>query len=98
MNLFKIGVKKDGTSLPDMRERFERSGFLISTVLLPIEHPGGKWYETCFFTDDDSEVVNRYRTHSEAVEGHKEAVAQLKAYLKGKSTTLEIGNRILIGE
>jgi hypothetical protein len=98
MNMFKIGSRKDVTARPDMRERFESKGFMLSTVLLPIEHPGGNWYETCFFADDDSEVVNRYRTHSEAVEGHKEAVAQLKAYLKGKSTTLQIGRSVLIGE
>ena len=56
------GNRVEATKTPD--------GALISTVCLGIDH-AGFWYETCVFRGDDSEVVERYTTRVEAVEGHE---------------------------
>jgi hypothetical protein len=63
------------TTLPD--------GKWISTVLLPIEHPGGMWFETMVFAtqgagSDDLDCV-RYRTEEEARAGHADVVAEWMA-------------------
>ena len=52
-------------------------GWLISTVLMPVEHPRGAWYETAvaeLIGDGDETgpygVTDRYATRSKAVKGH----------------------------
>lgn len=47
--------------------------FNVSTVRLPIKH-GDYWFETCLFWNDGSYVLDRYKTESEAIEGHEQTV------------------------
>lgn len=49
---------------------FKPATVLLSTVRLPMSL-NGKWYETCLFTGDESEVIDRYETAAEAVAAHE---------------------------
>lgn len=49
----------------------------VSTIKLPVIH-GTNWYETCLFTEGDSDVTRRYKTLAEAVAGHQEECAKYK--------------------
>jgi hypothetical protein len=47
------------------------NGTEVSTVQLPRSIQGSAPYETClFFTNGDSNVVDRYATESAAIKGH----------------------------
>lgn len=48
---------------------------VVSTVKLPISIDGMS-YETCIFVGKDSEVVERYASPSEAVQGHQRHAAK----------------------
>lgn len=49
---------------------FKRATVELSTVYLLV--PIGRFeYESCVFTETDSEVLNRYLTLPEAIAGHK---------------------------
>ena len=50
--------------------RLKRATVELSTVRLPFRHSGGI-YETALFTESDSEVLERYETACEAIEGHR---------------------------
>jgi hypothetical protein len=49
----------------------------LSTVQLPSLRPVFK-YESCLFADGTSDVVGRYNTLSEAVEGHNHLASKYK--------------------
>lgn len=60
--------------------------YCVSTVELRIEHHGGMWFETYIFPANGEEITGwsevwgtRYATSQEAVDGHGEACAKLKA-------------------
>ncbi len=102
MNIVAAAIKSSVASLygahPRMDAKFKLEGFTVSTVLLPLEHPGETWYETCVFAMGDSDIVDRYKTYLEAVAGHNAAVEKVKAYVAGRQKRLEISGRVFIEE
>lgn len=56
--------------LTSQTPKFGQADVFLSTVSLPIVHPGGS-YESCvFYKDGQSEVLERYWTRAEAQKGH----------------------------
>lgn len=58
--------------------------YSLSTVFLGMDHGFGGpplWFETCLFSSDMSEVVERYATYQEAEEGHERALERLLNYM-----------------
>lgn len=67
---------------PDRRVGLTQVGkYRISTVFLNLDHGFGgqpKWFETCIFGPNDSDVVERYETWEEAEVGHAKYVERLE--------------------
>lgn len=88
-----LGLQHAGWTPLDLKTADDKSGVLISTVLLPVDHSqlGGN-YETCIFDEAnrgcrlvlgrmrnmcDSDVVERYQTIELARVGHEKWVERV---------------------
>jgi hypothetical protein len=60
----------------------EVGGTTISTVFLGLDHGFGEGppilWETCIFFSEGSDVIERYTSYEDAVEGHQKVVEMMK--------------------
>lgn len=54
------------------------SKYIVSTVFLGTQRPGGFWFETSVFKSNDTFFVNKYQTYADAKQGHKTTLDMLQ--------------------